>query len=111
MKLFWLFIVTIEAVVVIAFCMWASSADYFLRMPVSVRHGSSVWSIIALRAASLTIVLGMFDAAIAAWIRGVGSLGRSEREWALFWFAGAIVVFLCACALLVVFVVVGFAQY
>ena len=108
MKFFWLVLLAIEAAVVIAFYVLASSSDYFLRMPV---RDTSVSSIVAMRAGWLAGVLAAFDVAIAAWIYGVRHLGKSEREVAFVSFAGAIVVFLFACWQLVLFIVFGFAQY
>ena len=104
MKLFWVVVLTIEAAIVIAFCLWASSTDYFQNMPVTVRQGASVWSIIATRAVWLTVVLTTFNASIAAWIFGV-------RNKDFFSLAGAFVVFVFACGLLAAFVLTSFAQY
>ncbi len=105
----WQVIVAMEAALVAAFCVWASTADYFVRMPESVRHGSSVSSMIATRAVWLTLILATVNVGIAVWIRGFRA-GESGREFAVLPLVGSVGLFLVACWLLLLFVVFGFAQ-
>jgi hypothetical protein len=111
MKWFWPVIVSIEAALVVAFSVWAASVDYFVRMPASVRHGSSVSSMIATRAVWLVVILAVLNVSLAAWMGGVRHLETSKRGSALFLFSAGGALFLLAGWLLVIFIVFGFAQY
>ena len=107
----WLVIVSIEAALLAGFCGWALSADYFARMPASVRQGSTVSSLVATRALWLAVVFGMFNVSVAAWGRGVRYLEESERASACLALFGALASFAIGCWLLGMFVFFGFAQY
>jgi hypothetical protein len=107
----WLLVVLIEAALLVVFCWWALSADYFVRMPESVRHGSTVSAVVTRHATWLAVVFGMFNVSVAAWRRGVRCFEESKRAPAFLLFFGGVASFLIGCWLLVLFVIFGFAQY
>jgi hypothetical protein len=110
-KRFWQTLVTVQAITLIVFCVAAARSSYFSRMPASVRHGSSIESLIAGRAVMLAIVFATFDSSVALWIAGRARFDASARAAGVIFTTLSIALFLTSCALFAAFVLIGFAQY
>jgi hypothetical protein len=111
MKWFWTAIAVSQIALLMAYAVWAASADYFVKMPASVSRGTSVTALIAWRVAWLALVMASFDLSIAAWINGVRASQTPKSTSPLLSFLASIAVFLFACALLAAFVVFSTPQY
>lgn len=111
MRWFWTAVAASQVVLLTAYAVWAASADYFVKMPESVRHGTSVTALIASRVVWLALVMAAFDVSIAAWINGVRAFRVSKRTSPWLSLLASIAVFVVACALLAIFVVFSMPQY
>lgn len=111
MKWFWTTIVASQVVLLMAYAVWAASADYFVKMPASVSRGTALTTLVATRVGWLALVMAAFDLSIAAWINGVRAFRVSTNTSAWLSFLASIAMFVVACALLAIFVVFSMPQY
>ena len=108
---FWILLLAAETVVLTGFLFAAVRSDYFTRMPDSVRQGESVSSLVLQRVFWLALVLGVFNASVLCWMRGVELSRANEREAAALSKGAGAALFLAACLALVALAVFGFGQY
>ena len=111
MKRFWWTAAAIETLALAGFCFAAATSDYFVRMPPSVRHGTSVPAMVAWRAAGLAGIMALLNVSMFSWINGVRWLEQSAREAGVAAMVASVAIFLLTGVLVVAWVMVGFAQY
>jgi predicted small integral membrane protein len=110
-RLFWFVVLALEAAVLTGFVVLAARSEYFTRMPESVRHGATVASLVQQRALWLALIVGVVNAAVLCWIRGVELSRANERGAGVLSMAAAAALFLAAGVAFFAFVMFGFAQY
>jgi amino acid transporter len=110
-KTLWWLAIAIEAAIVIGFCVATAQSDYFTHMPLSVRSGRSIRSLVLERGAWLSGILVLINASALMWIRGVEYVADSQRLRAVAAMSISVIVFLVACALLIALAFFGFPQY
>ena len=111
MRRFWATVVALEAVLLTAFYFKATAADYFRRMPASVRHGASVEWLVAERTLWLAAILVVMNVCMALWIVGTNWINESEMPSGIAARVLSVLMFVLALVMFAAFVLFGFAQY